>query len=73
MFEDNWYSIEMFCLIFSYSVIILFYFLGIGYGTWREPKFGQPAMLGSTFKQYSTIQYFIILNNYLFILLSLFN
>jgi len=77
MLKDNWNSNEIFCLIFSYSVIILIYFLGIAYdisrGYKKLPIFGGTPVFGSIFKQNSTIQYFILLNYYLFILISLVN
>jgi len=77
MLKDNWNSNDIFCLIFSYSFIILIYFLGITYditgGFKKLPIFGGTPFFGSIFKQNSTIQSFILLNHYIFILISLIN
>ncbi|XP_008183582.1 uncharacterized protein LOC100569152 [Acyrthosiphon pisum] len=55
MLKDNWNSNKIFCLIFSYSVIILIYFLGIAYdiscGFKKLPIFGGTPVFGSIFKQ----------------------
>jgi len=56
---------------------MLIYFLGISYdiscGFKKLPIFGGTPVFGSIFKQNSTIQSFILLNYFLFILISLVN